>query len=123
MVAALSDEGPAARHKPRGATGLTLLARLAEIHGGRAWVEEHPGGGASFRVFLPGAQEPHEGPADDRAAARVLDVEDERAIALAKALVGTEDGENGQLFDPASISTNGHRTGRLDEARDDEVAL
>ncbi len=94
MVAGLMDEGPAARQRPRGATGLTLLARLAEIHGGRAWVEERPGGGASFRVFLPAEREPHEEPrqasADDRAAARVLDTSDERAVALARALVGTE---------------------------------
>ena len=32
--------------------GLTLVARFAELHGGRAWVEERPGGGASFHVFL-----------------------------------------------------------------------
>jgi len=37
--------------------GLSLVARFADIHGGRAWVEERPGGGASFRVFIP------EGPA------------------------------------------------------------
>lgn len=39
--------------KGKGTTGLALLSRLAELHGGRAWVEERPGGGASFRVFLP----------------------------------------------------------------------
>ncbi len=32
--------------------GLSLVARFAELHGGRAWVDERPGGGASFRVFL-----------------------------------------------------------------------
>jgi PAS domain S-box-containing protein len=32
--------------------GLALVARFAELHGGRAWVEERVGGGASFRVFL-----------------------------------------------------------------------
>ena len=32
--------------------GLSLVARFAEMHGGRAWVEEREGGGASFRVFL-----------------------------------------------------------------------
>ncbi len=43
---------------PRLATGtgigLSLVARFAELHGGRAWVEDRPGGGSSFRVFLPG---------------------------------------------------------------------
>ena len=34
--------------------GLSLVARFADLHGGRAWVEDRRGGGASFRVFLPG---------------------------------------------------------------------
>jgi PAS domain S-box-containing protein len=39
--------------------GLSLVARFAELHLGRAWVEERAGGGASFRVFLPTpAEEP-----------------------------------------------------------------
>lgn len=34
--------------------GLSLVSRFAEVHGGRAWVEDRAGGtGASFRVFLP----------------------------------------------------------------------
>jgi hypothetical protein len=33
------------------------VARFAELHEGRAWVEDREGGGASFRVFLP-AHEP-----------------------------------------------------------------
>ena len=33
--------------------GLSLVATFAEMHGGRAWVEDRPGGGASFRVALP----------------------------------------------------------------------
>lgn len=33
--------------------GLSLVARFAELHHGRAWAEERPGGGASFSVFLP----------------------------------------------------------------------
>ncbi len=33
--------------------GLALVSRFAEVHGGRAWVEDRPGGGASFRVLLP----------------------------------------------------------------------
>jgi PAS domain S-box-containing protein len=35
--------------------GLALVARFAALHGGRAWVETASGGGASFRVLLPGA--------------------------------------------------------------------
>jgi signal transduction histidine kinase len=33
--------------------GLSLVAKFAELHEGRAWVEGRPGGGASFRVLLP----------------------------------------------------------------------
>ena len=33
--------------------GLFLVARFAELHGGRARVEDRAGGGAAFRVFLP----------------------------------------------------------------------
>jgi two-component system, OmpR family, sensor histidine kinase KdpD len=40
-------------HSPGVGVGLTLVARFAELHGGRAWVEERLGGGASFRVLLP----------------------------------------------------------------------
>jgi PAS domain S-box-containing protein len=32
--------------------GLWVVARLAEVHGGRAWVEDRVGGGASFRVVI-----------------------------------------------------------------------
>ena len=32
----------------------SLVKRFAELHGGRAWIEERAGGGASFRVYLPG---------------------------------------------------------------------
>ena len=34
--------------------GLSLVAQFAALHGGRAWVEDNPGGGASFRVLFPG---------------------------------------------------------------------
>ncbi len=40
-------------HSPGVGVGLALVARFAELHGGRAWVEDRPGGGASFRVSLP----------------------------------------------------------------------
>jgi len=35
------------------AAGGQTMAQFAALHGGRAWVEDNPGGGASFRVFLP----------------------------------------------------------------------
>jgi signal transduction histidine kinase len=35
--------------------GLALVAQFVALHGGRAWVEDRDGGGASFRVLLPGA--------------------------------------------------------------------
>jgi PAS domain S-box-containing protein len=41
------------RHSPGVGVGLTLVRQFAELHGGRAWVEERHGGGASFRVWLP----------------------------------------------------------------------
>src|SRR5581483_3136303 len=34
---------------PGSGIGLSLVAEFARLHGGRAWVEERPGGGASFR--------------------------------------------------------------------------
>jgi PAS domain S-box-containing protein len=45
--------GSAAGHSPGVGIGLSLVRRFAELHGGRAWVEDRPGGGASFRVTLP----------------------------------------------------------------------
>jgi two-component system sensor histidine kinase KdpD len=36
--------------------GLSLVSQFAALHGGRVWVQETPGGGASFRVFLPTGQ-------------------------------------------------------------------
>ena len=42
-------------HHPGTGIGLSLVADFARLHGGRAWVEDRPGGGASFRVFLPSA--------------------------------------------------------------------
>jgi signal transduction histidine kinase len=48
------QQGPdAPRHSPGVGVGLTLVRRFAELHGGRAWVEDRDGGGASFRVVLP----------------------------------------------------------------------
>jgi hypothetical protein len=47
-------QGPnAPGHAPGVGIGLSLVARFAELHDGRAWVEDRPGGGSSFRVLLP----------------------------------------------------------------------
>jgi PAS domain S-box-containing protein len=43
------DSSPA----PGTGVGLSLVAEFAQLHGGRAWVEDREGGGASFRVLLP----------------------------------------------------------------------
>jgi PAS domain S-box-containing protein len=48
------QQGPdAPQHSPGVGVGLTLVRRFAELHGGRAWVDEREGGGASFHVVLP----------------------------------------------------------------------
>jgi signal transduction histidine kinase/putative methionine-R-sulfoxide reductase with GAF domain len=47
--------GSSSEHAPGVGIGLSLVKRFAELHGGRAWAEERPGGGAAFHVFLPGA--------------------------------------------------------------------
>ncbi|HVF12044.1 MAG TPA: ATP-binding protein [Actinomycetota bacterium] len=39
-------------HSPGTGIGLSLVAKFAELHHGRAWVEDRPGGGASFKVSL-----------------------------------------------------------------------
>jgi PAS domain S-box-containing protein len=52
-------------HAPGTGIGLSLVARFAELHEGRAWVEDRPGGGASFRVFLPAVSSLSEDPSPD----------------------------------------------------------
>jgi PAS domain S-box-containing protein len=46
--------GSSSEHSPGVGVGLSLVRRFAELHGGRAWLDERTGGGASFNVFLPG---------------------------------------------------------------------
>jgi PAS domain S-box-containing protein len=60
------SRGPGAADLPGSGIGLSLVAGFAELHGGRAWVEDRPGRGASFRVFLPDARDSGDetGPAD-----------------------------------------------------------
>jgi signal transduction histidine kinase len=80
-VISVEDEGPGVpdelketifqpfRQAEKGSTGagigLSLVAKFAELHGGRAWVEDRPGGGAAFRVFLA-APQPQEAEANLR---------------------------------------------------------
>ena len=40
-------------HPPGVGIGLSLVLRLAELHGGTAWVQDRPGGGSSVSVILP----------------------------------------------------------------------
>jgi PAS domain S-box-containing protein len=49
------SHGTPVTHAPGTGIGLSLVARFAQLHDGRAWVEDRPGGGASFRVYLPAA--------------------------------------------------------------------
>jgi two-component system sensor histidine kinase KdpD len=46
-------QGQIQAHAPGLGVGLSLVARFVDLHGGRVWVEDRPGGGASFRVLLP----------------------------------------------------------------------
>jgi two-component system sensor histidine kinase KdpD len=47
------ERGEASSPSPGLGIGLSLVARFAGAHGGRAWVEDRDGGGASFRVLFP----------------------------------------------------------------------
>jgi PAS domain S-box-containing protein len=53
MVFELFNRGDAHESVPGAGIGLALVAQFAAVHHGRAWVEDNPGGGASFRVELP----------------------------------------------------------------------
>ncbi|MGH2816165.1 MAG: ATP-binding protein, partial [Actinomycetota bacterium] len=48
------QRGPAgATYAPGSGVGLAVVAQIASLHDGQAWVEDRAGGGASFRVLLP----------------------------------------------------------------------
>jgi K+-sensing histidine kinase KdpD len=66
---------------PKGGTGVILMSRLAQIHRGRAGVEDLPGGGASFRVFLPTVAEDTSSEASRASGAQTPTLED-GAIAI-----------------------------------------
>jgi signal transduction histidine kinase len=42
--------------------GLSVVRELVALHGGRAWIEDAPGGGARFVIELPLAPEAHSAP-------------------------------------------------------------
>jgi signal transduction histidine kinase len=46
-------QGDVPDHAPGTGIGLALVKQFAKLHGGKAWVEDRAGGGASFRVLLP----------------------------------------------------------------------
>lgn len=50
--------GDAAKNHAGTGIGLATVAKIAQVYGGRAWVEETPGGGATFIVELPATQTP-----------------------------------------------------------------
>lgn len=52
----------AVEDSPGAGIGLALVARFAQIHGGRAWVEPREPSGASFRVWLPARSRATAGP-------------------------------------------------------------
>lgn len=50
--------GASSDRTPGTGVGLSLVARFAALHGGRAWVEDRDGGGAAFHVFLSDGDAP-----------------------------------------------------------------
>ena len=49
----LFTRGAGSEYVPGTGIGLSLVSQFTMLHGGRVWVEETSGGGASFRVLLP----------------------------------------------------------------------
>jgi PAS domain S-box-containing protein len=55
-------QGPNAHaHAPGVGIGLSLVSKFAELHKGKAWWEERPGGGSRFRVLLREPTAPNPG--------------------------------------------------------------
>jgi signal transduction histidine kinase len=47
------EQGHVPMHSPGTGVGLSLVSQFAKLHGGKAWVQDRRGGGASFRVVVP----------------------------------------------------------------------
>lgn len=58
------QQGPEAASSPSPGTGigLAIVDQFAQLHGGRAWYADRPGGGAVFGLFLPTPREPQDPP-------------------------------------------------------------
>ncbi len=73
IVIAVSDDGPGVSdglkdvifepfrqgdgpHPSGTGIGLSLVSKFAQLHGGKAWVQDRPGGGACFNVLLPDSE-------------------------------------------------------------------
>ncbi len=75
-------QGPSvSSHSPGTGIGLSLVGRFAQLHGGRAWVEDRPGGGASFKVFLPAGPEGTAAASAEPATAPSTTLDDDTAAA------------------------------------------
>ena len=82
--------------------GLTISNGIVRAHGGRMWVEERPGGGASFRFTLP----------LEKAAARPMEPATVAAGAMTEAkptVLLVEDEPQMRTFVRIALTANGYR--------------
>ena len=61
VILTIEDSGPGGATMTGSGLGLAIVRGIVELHGGRAWTEAAPGGGAIFALALPQATEPTNG--------------------------------------------------------------